>query len=149
MNPFDILMILVNGIGWGIKPITEKAAVTKIGHSHFTFIRYIVTAIIAIPFLCYNLKQEGISSLFKKNPNFAFDAAKHGFIVSVVALGSIAANYYLLSKYDVSYIAPLVEGALLVMNAVFGIIFLKEKITVQAIMGIGIIIAGTFVLYSS
>ena len=69
MNPFDILMILVNGIGWGIKPITEKTAVSKIGHSNFTFIRYIVTAIIAVPFLCYNLKQEGISSLFKKNPH--------------------------------------------------------------------------------
>ena len=24
MNPFDILMVLINGVGWGIKPITEK-----------------------------------------------------------------------------------------------------------------------------
>ena len=72
-----------------------------------------------------------------------------GTIVAVVSLAAIKANYYLLSKYDVSYIAPIVEGALLVMNAVFGIIFLKEKITTQAIMGIATIIAGTFILYSS
>ena len=67
----------------------------------------------------------------------------------MVALVSIISNYYLLSKYDVSYIAPIVEGALLVMNALFGIIFLKEKITTQAIAGIGTIIVGTFILYSS
>jgi len=147
MNPFDILMILVNGIGWGIKPITEKTAVTKIGHSNFTFIRYIVTAIIAIPFLCYNLKQEGTSSLFKKNPNFAFDAAKHGFIVSVVALGSIAANYYLLSKYDVAFVAPIVEGLLLACNVIFSAIFLGEKITYNTILGVAMIIAGVGVCY--
>ena len=119
----------------------------KTWSTNFTFIRYIVTAIIAVPFLCYNLKQEGIGSLFKKNPNFGFDAAKHGLIVSIVALGSIAANYYLLSKYDVAFIAPIVEGLLLACNVIFSAIFLGETITWNTVLGVAMIIAGVGVCY--
>ena len=143
----DSLAILINSVGWGIKPVLEKISVKKIGHSNFSYIRYIITGIIALPLLIYNIKTS------KKNkfndPVYLQDAIKWGLIVSLVALAAIKANYYLLSRYDVSYIAPIFEGALLVMNAIFGIIFLKEKITTQAILGIGTIIAGTFILYSS
>lgn len=145
----DTLAILVNSVGWGIKPVLEKISVDKIGHNNFSYIRYVITGAIALPLLIYNIQTNGIGKKFEKNPNYLKDSLIWGTIVALVSLAAIKANYYLLSKYDVSYIAPLVEGALLVMNAVFGIIFLKEKITMQAIMGIGIIIAGTFVLYSS
>jgi drug/metabolite transporter (DMT)-like permease len=148
MNPFDILMILVNGLGWGIKPITEKKAVTKIGHQNFSYIRYIVTALIATPLLIYNLQTKGgFKALIKKNPNFYYDAAYHGFVVSVVALASICANYYLLSKYPVSMIAPIVEGMLLVFNVGFGALLLGEKITWNIIAGVSLIITGVFVCY--
>ena len=143
----DTLAILVNSVGWGIKPVLEKISVNKIGHSNFSYIRYIITGIIALPLLIYNIQTSNKNKF--NDPIYLQDAIKWGLIVSLVALAAIKANYYLLSKYDVSYIAPLVEGALLVMNAVFGIIFLKEKITTQAIMGIATIIAGTFILYSS
>ncbi len=147
MNPFDILMVIINGVGWGIKPITEKTAITAIGYSNFTYIRYIVTAIISVPFLCMNIKKTGVKALFKKNPNFFFDAAKHGVIVSIVALASLAANYYLLSKYDVSVIAPIVEGILLMCNVIFSVIFLGEKVTWNIIAGVCMIIAGTGICY--
>jgi len=148
MNPFDILMILVNGLGWGIKPITEKKAVVKIGHQNFSYIRYIVTAMIATPLLIYNLQSNGgIKKLLSKNPNFYYDAAYHGFIVSIIALTSICANYYLLSKYPVSVIAPVVEGMLLAFNVGFGAILLGEKITWNIIAGVGLIISGTYVCY--
>ena len=145
----DTLAILVNSVGWGIKPVLEKISVNKIGHTNFSYIRYIITGIIALPLLIYNIQANGGGKKFKSNPNYTQDVMIWGTIVAVVSLAAIKANYYLLSRYDVSYIAPIVEGALLVMNAVFGIIFLKEKITTQAIMGIATIIAGTFILYSS
>jgi len=148
MNPFDILMILVNGLGWGIKPITEKTAVAKIGHQNFSYIRYIVTAVIALPLLIYNInKKGGIKKIISKNPNFYFDAAYHGTIVSVIALAAICANYYLLSKYPVSVIAPIVEGMLLAFNVIFGAIILGEKITWNIIAGVCLIITGTYVCY--
>ena len=145
----DSLAILINSVGWGIKPVLEKISVKKIGHTNFSYIRYIITGIIALPLLIYNIQANGIGKKFEKNPNYIKDSLIWGTIVALVSLAAIKANYYLLSKYDVSYIAPIVEGALLVMNAIFGIIFLKEKITTQAILGIGTIIAGTFILYSS
>ena len=141
-------MILVNGLGWGIKPITEKTAVAKIGHQNFSYIRYIVTAIIAIPLLIYNInKKGGIKKIISKNPNFYFDAAYHGIIVSVIALAAICANYYLLSKYPVSVIAPVVEGLLLAFNVIFSAILLGEKITWNIIAGVCLIIADTYVCY--
>lgn len=143
----DSLAILINSVGWGIKPVLEKISVKKIGHSNFSYIRYIITGIIALPLLIYNIQTSNKNKF--NDPAYLQDAIKWGLIVSLVALAAIKANYYLLSRYDVSYIAPIVEGALLVMNAIFGIIFLKEKITTQAIMGIATIIAGTFILYSS
>jgi len=143
----DSLAILINSVGWGIKPVLEKISVKKIGHSNFSYIRYIITGIIALPLLIYNIKTSNKNKF--NDPAYLQDAIKWGLIVSLVALAAIKANYYLLSRYDVSYIAPIVEGALLVMNAIFGIIFLKEKITTQAVLGIGTIIAGTFILYSS
>ena len=145
----DGLAILVNSVGWGIKPVLEKISVNKIGHVNFSHIRYIITGIISLILLSINLYRNGVGKKFKQNPNYLYDALKWGTIVSVVALVSIMSNYYLLSKYDVSYIAPIVEGALLVMNALFGIIFLKEKITTQAIGGIVTIIIGTCILYAS
>tara|TARA_B100001287_G_C22679654_1_gene529645 strand:- start:1780 stop:2229 length:450 start_codon:yes stop_codon:yes gene_type:complete len=149
MMLLDGLAIMVNSVGWGIKPVLEKISVKKIGHVNFSYIRYIITGIISLILLSINLYRNGIGKKFHQNPNYLYDALKWGTIVSVVALVSIVSNYYLLSKYDVSYIAPIVEGALLVMNALFGIIFLKEKITTQAIGGIATIIVGTFILYSS
>lgn len=51
----DILAIVVNSVGWGIKPILEKISVDKIGHTNFSYIRYVITGIIALPLLIYNL----------------------------------------------------------------------------------------------
>ena len=144
----DILAIVVNSVGWGIKPILEKISVDKIGHTNFSYIRCVVTGIIALPLLIYNLYFKKPGDDRPENPNYFQDSIKWGGIVAVVSLLSILANYYLLSKYAVSYIAPIVEGALLVMNAIFGVIFLKEELTKQAIFGIVTIIAGVFILYS-
>ena len=146
---FDILAVAVNSVGWGVKPILEKISVDKVGHTNFGYIRYIITGLIALPLLVVNIYKNGMGKAYKSNPNYFQDCIKWGFIVSVVGLVSIMANYYLLSKYDVSYIAPLVEGALLVMNALFGIIILKEKITWQIIVGIITITLGTCILYSA
>ena len=144
----DILAIFINSVGWGIKPILEKISVDKIGHTNFSYIRYVITGIIALPLLIYNLYFKKPGDDRPENPNYFQDSIKWGGIVAVVSLLSILANYYLLSKYAVSYIAPIVEGSLLVMNAIFGVIFLKEELTKQAIFGIVTIIAGVFILYS-
>ena len=49
----DILLFSINGGGWALKPILEKISVDKMGYFYFTFIRYFVSGIIALPFMFY------------------------------------------------------------------------------------------------
>ena len=47
----DFVLFAINGGGWALKPILEKISVDKIGHYYFSFLRYFISGIIAIPFL--------------------------------------------------------------------------------------------------
>ena len=49
----DIILFAINGGGWALKPILEKISVDKMGYFYFTFIRYFVSGIIALPFMYY------------------------------------------------------------------------------------------------
>ena len=69
------------------------------------------------------------------------------FIVSVIAMIAIMANYYLLEKYDASFVTPIAESALLIFNAIFSVVLLGEKITMDMITGIGLIISGIMFIY--
>ena len=68
-------------------------------------------------------------------------------IVSVLGIAAILANYYLLSKYDVAFIAPIVEGLLLACNVIFSVIFLGETVTWNTVLGVAMIVAGVGVCY--
>ena len=57
------------------------------------------------------------------------------------------ANYYLLEKYDASFVTPIAESVLLIFNAIFSVIILGEKITTDMMTGIGLIIAGIMFIY--
>ena len=96
----DILLFSLNGGGWALKPILEKISVDKIGHYYFTFIRYFISGIIAIPFLIQHYYYNGFPKAYKKNGKLFFkDVVIWGSIVSVVAMAAIMANYYLLEKF--------------------------------------------------
>ena len=70
-----------------------------------------------------------------------------GAIVSVIAIIAIMANYYLLEKYDASYVTPIAEGILLIFSTIFSVMFLGEKVTRQMVLGIFLIITGVFFIY--
>ena len=56
----DILYFILNGGGWALKPILEKMSVDKIGFFYFSFFRYLVSGIIAIPFIYYQYQKHGL-----------------------------------------------------------------------------------------
>lgn len=144
----DILLFALNGGGWALKPILEKISVDKMGHYYFTFIRYFISGIIAIPFLIQHYYYNGFPKVYKKNSTLFFkDVVVWGSIVSVVAMAAIMANYYLLEKYNSSFVTPIAEGVLLIFNAIFSVIFLGEKITKNTILGLAAIILGIFLIY--
>ena len=145
----DILLFALNGGGWAFKPILEKISVDKIGHYYFSFFRYLISGIIAIPFLIQHYYFNGFPKVYKNNGKLFFkDVVIWGTIVSVVAIAAIMANYYLLEKYNSSFVTPIAEGVLLIFNVIFSVLFLGEKITQNSIFGIIAIVFGVYLIYS-
>ena len=144
----DILYFILNGGGWALKPILEKMSVDKIGFFYFSFFRYLISGIIAIPFIFYQYQKHGLPKSYKNKPLlFTKDVLFWGAIVSVIAIIAIMANYYLLEKYDASYVTPIAEGILLIFSTIFSVMFLGEKVTRQMVLGIFLIITGVFFIY--
>ena len=144
----DILYFILNGGGWALKPILEKMSVDKIGFFYFSFFRYLVSGIIAIPFIYYQYQKHGLPKGYKNKPIlFTKDVLFWGAIVSIIAIAAIMANYYLLEKYDSSFVTPIAESILLIFNALFSVWILGEKFTTDMGIGLGCIILGILFIY--
>lgn len=144
----DLFIFALNGGGWALKPILEKISVDKLGHYYFSFLRYVISGIIAIPFLIHHYYFNGFPKVYKNDSKLFFkDVVIWGTIVSVIAIAAIMANYYLLEKYDSSFVTPIAEGILLIFNALFSVWILGEKFSTDMGIGLGFIILGIFFIY--
>lgn len=144
----DLLYFILNGGGWALKPILEKISVDKIGFYYFSFFRYIVSGLIAVPFVVHHYSKNGLPKSYKNKPTlFTRDVLIWGTIVSFIAIAAIMANYYLLEKYNASYVTPIAEGILLIFSTIFSVLILGEKVTKQMIIGILFILIGVFFIY--
>ena len=144
----DFFLFAINGGGWALKPILEKISVDKLGHYYFTFLRYFISGIIAIPFLLQHYYYNGFPKIYKNDAKLFFkDVVIWGTIVSVIAIAAIMANYYLLEKYDSAFVTPIAESVLLIFNAIFSVYLLGEKFTTDMVIGVGFIIAGIIFIY--
>ena len=70
-----------------------------------------------------------------------------GFAVCVVAMLAALANYKLLETYDASFVTPIVEAIILLMNAGLSVWLLGEKVTSDMLIGIFFIIVGIVFIY--
>ena len=52
---------------------------------------------------------------------------------------------YILSKFEVSFIYPLITGSIFVFLLTFSALFLQEPLTIKKISGIGLIILGIII----
>jgi len=144
----DLLLFAINGGGWALKPILEKISIDKIGPYYFSFLRYLISGIIAIPFLIHHYKYNGFPISYKNNANlFIKDVVIWGTIVSVVAISAVMANYYLLERYGSSIVTPIAEAVLLIFNAIFSVWILGEDFTPDMGIGLGFIILGILFIY--
>jgi uncharacterized membrane protein len=144
----DLFIFALNGGGWALNPILEKISVDKLGHYYFSFLRYVISGIIAIPFLIHHYYFNGFPKVYKNDSKLFFkDVVIWGTIVSVIAIAAIMANYYLLEKYDSSFVTPIAEGILLIFNALFSVWILGEKFTTDMGIGLSFIIMGILFIY--
>ena len=53
---------------------------------------------------------------------------------------------YILSKFEVSYIYPVIMSAGIILLLIFSVLFINESLTLQKIIGIIVISAGIFIV---
>jgi len=138
----DILIGLVNIVGWGLKPLLEKEAIKHTTFFIFANTRYITTAIISVIILLCS-KREYVSKYLNKK------TVLYSIVVAIVGLLSIISNYYLLSKYDANLVVGLVEPSLILVTLLLSYFFFNEKITKLRILGIVFISVGIITTFLS
>ena len=138
----DLLIGSVNIIGWGLKPLIEKMAVTHSSSLVFANTRYIATAFISLIVLIL-CKRKYISKLLNLKTLY------YSFAVAIIGLISIMSNYYLLSKYDANLVVGIVEPSLILVTLMIGYIFFNEKISLMRVIGLMIVAVGICVTFMS
>ena len=143
----DIVLFLINGGAWALKPILEKVSVDSIGYFDFVFIRYFFCGLIALFVLIFNYLS-GKKMLVLENSKLTFNQTiGMGLAVCIVAMLAALANYKLLETYDASFVTPIVEAIILMMNAGLSVWLLGETVTADMIIGIFFIIVGIVFIY--
>tara|TARA_B110001450_G_C17521251_1_gene440667 strand:- start:185 stop:613 length:429 start_codon:yes stop_codon:yes gene_type:complete len=138
----DILIGIVNVIGWSIKPLIEKEGIKHTSFFIFANTRYIATAVISI-FILLACKRKYITD------NINYKTIAYSIIVSILGLMSIISNYYLLSKYDANIVVGLIESSLIVTTLLISYLFFNETFSNMRIFGISVISIGILITFLS
>ena len=138
----DILIGLVNIVGWSIKPLLEKEGIKHSSFFIFANVRYITTALICV-FILLACNRKYVSD------NFNYKTIIYSIIVAIFGLLSIISNYYLLSKYDANLVVGLVESGLIITTLLLSYLFFNEKFSKTRIVGICIISIGFLITFLS
>lgn len=138
----DIVIGLVNVLGWSIKPLIEKEGIKHSSFFIFANTRYVATAMICIIVLLA-CKRKYITD------NINYKSIVYSIIVSIIGLLSIISNYYLLSKYDANFVVGLVDSSIILTSLLLSYLFFNEIITTMRIVGISIISIGILITFLS
>ena len=146
MEAFLILMAMfVNAFGWSIKPIVEKTYLLKSNFVYFSFLRYFVAGcIVAIPlFLYYSLHYAPNSY---SSPKFVKEQVYGAALAGICGIVAALSNYYLLSKFKVSYVIPALEGLVILITVILSKLMLNESVSPMGSVGIIAIVVGILLL---
>ena len=140
-----LITMLVNAFGWSIKPIIEKTYLLKSNFIYFSFLRYFVAGcIVAIPlYLYYSLHYAPKSY---SSPKFIKEQVYGAALAGICGIVAALSNYYLLSKFKVSYVIPALEGMVILMTVLLSKILLKETVSTTGCAGIIAIVIGILLL---
>ena len=139
-----IIPLLVNSLGWSIKPVLEKMAVQKIGIIDFLFIRYIFTGFLSLGGLVFYIYWQNKTISNYISFNYSISAIKWGLIVSSVAIVALLAHYYLLKNFKVHYVVGMVESSIVLFSTLLSSLILKEKLSANKCWGILLISLGIY-----
>jgi len=92
-----------------------------------------------------------LPELFSEKIIFLIKLLLDPFIFSGFISAFIASLFWMaaMTKFEVSYVYPIVVSGLLLLTTFLGIVLLEESIHLKKIIGIFLIILGIFIMYSS
>jgi len=136
------LPAVINAIGWSIKPVLEKIAVSHLGSLDFVFILYITAGLISIPVWLISLwvRKIRIKELFVKT--YVNKMIYWGVIIALISLVSILPQYYLLKNNEACKVIGIVEATTALFGVVLATIILKERMSFMRWFGVAAIVVG-------
>jgi len=140
-----IVAMLINALGWSIKPIIEKIYIMKSNFVYFTFVRYLVAGcIVFVPLILYYALRYAPKSY--TSPKFVKSQVCGAALAAVAGIIAALSNYYLLSKFKVSYVIPALEGLVILITVGLSRFILGESVSLTGYVGMAAIIAGILML---
>lgn len=132
-----IIALLVACI-WGINPIMEKLSLVNATPLTVLTLRFIMTSLVLTTITVFSGRTYELKNL---------DSQTYFMIIIPAVLGAFGLFLYFiaLGKGDASKVAP-IAATFPLFTAIYALIFLKENITFQRLVGIVLIVIGLVVI---
>ena len=134
-----IILIIATVLLWGVAPILDKIALVNSDAWVAVIVRSWVVCVLATVFMFITGRTRTVFNTDLKTIGL--------FSASGIMMGFLAmlTFYYVLKLQPASKIIPLTSVYPLVA-AVLGVIFLKEAFTIERFIGVGLIVAGVWLV---
>lgn len=137
-----LFVIFTNIFLWGIKPLLEKKLILRTNALDMCSLRYIAGGIVSIIVLLVLNRVKN----FVKYDKFIY---LQMLFIGIIGFIALYANYWLLSKYDASFVMSIVYPLGIIATALMGYFFYNEHVSLKRWIGILIICAGLVIVYST
>lgn len=148
LTPSFFIPVIFNAIGWSVKPVLEKMAVSHIPAIDFAFIFYMIAGVISLVLWIISLRVRKIN--YKKiiNKQTIKQILYWGPIVAIVSILSLIPQYYLLSRNEACRVIGIVEATTALFGVILAKIILKERMSFLRWFGVFAIVVGIISLDS-
>lgn len=129
---------------WTVNPFMKKNASQKLTSGEYLIFNHALCTIIVIVYLIYLLKYNkcDINCLQKlNNRDIIFS-----ILAAITTIGASLVLIHLVQNNNVSYIIPQIQPLVILSTVMTGYLFFGETVESHKIIGIGLIIAGLYVI---
>lgn len=120
----------------------KKKLLTSCSYDELIFLEYIFLTIPIIIYIAYMYMSNKNLNFIKK---IELKTIVYLLITTSLAICSASLYYYLIKKFPISKITPILNPLIIIFTILIGFILFNETISKQELFGISIIIAGIFV----
>ena len=137
-----ILLVLTAIIG-AIVTMGHKTLLKKYDIYTITYIDTILTCIFLSAYAIYH---RGIGNIYKHYTAISIKDRGLFVIFSIAIAGRVVVGRRLLKYNDMSYLGIMNTGIDVLVTVVVGVLFLNEKLTASKIVGLAVILLGTYIV---